>query len=105
MLSERVSSLRSEKVSLPLNHFPNQPIHTERVSTLRPLINRFAPDVSEKSVEALQTEISVLCSERQHLRAAGAGEAELERNRLEIARLQWELSHALIGRYARHAAA
>ena len=49
----------------------------------------------------LQTEISVLCTERQHLRAAGAGEGDLERNRLEIARLQWELSHALIGRYAR----
>ena len=53
----------------------------------------------------LQTEISVLCSHRQHLRAAGAEEADLERNRLEIARLQWELSHALIGRYTRHAAA
>ena len=76
-----------------------------RVSSLRPLINRFAPDASEKSVEALQTEIAVLCSQRQHLRAAGALEGELERNRLEIARLQWQLSHALIGRYARHAAA
>lgn len=53
----------------------------------------------------LQTEISVLCSQRQRLRAAGAVEADLERNRLEIARLQWELSHALIGRYTRHAAA
>lgn len=53
----------------------------------------------------LQTEISVLCAERQTLRAAGAGEDELERNRLEIARLQWELSHALIVRYSRTAAA
>lgn len=75
------------------------------VSSLRPLTDRFAPDASEKSVEVLQMEISVLCSDRQHLRAAGAAEADLERNRLEIARLQWELSHALIGRYARHAAA
>ena len=93
------------KVSLALNHFPERPIHTVRVSTLRPLIDRFAPDASEKSVEALQAEISVLCSERQHLRAAGAREVELEGNRLEIARLQWQLSHALIGRYARTAAA
>jgi hypothetical protein len=93
------------KLSLALNHFREKPIHTVRVSSLRPLINRFAPDASEKSVEALQTEISVLCSERQHLRAAGAQEGELERNRLEIARLQWQLSHALIGRYSRHAAA
>ena len=93
------------KLSLALNHFPEKPIHTVRVSSLRPLINRFAPDASEKSVEALQTEISVLCSERQHLRAVGAQEGELERNRLEIARLQWQLSHALIGRYTRTAAA
>ena len=93
------------KLSLALNHFPEKPIHTVRVSTLRPLIDRFAPDASEKSVEALQAEISLLCSERQHLRAVGALEGDLERNRLEIARLQWQLSHALIGRYARHAAA
>jgi hypothetical protein len=75
------------------------------VSFLRPHTGSSAPDASEKSVEVLQTEISVLCSRRQHLRAAGAEEADLERNRLEIACLQWELSHALIGRYARHAAA
>jgi hypothetical protein len=68
--------------------------------TLRPLIS---PD--DLTVEALQAEISGLCSERQTLRAAGAADVELERNRLEIARLQWELSHALIGRYSRTAAA
>lgn len=75
------------------------------MSFLRPHTRSSAPDASEKSVEVLQTEISVLCSQRQQLRAAGAGESDLERNRLEIARLQWELSHALIGRFARHAAA
>jgi hypothetical protein len=75
------------------------------VSTLRPLISHAAPDDSAKSVELLQTEIGVLCSERQRLRAAGAPDGELEQNRLEIARLQWELSHALIGRFARTAAA
>jgi hypothetical protein len=69
--------------------------------TLRPL----TPHDARKSVEDLQAEISLLCAERQNLRAAGAGDADLERNRLEIARLQWELSHALIGRYARTAAA
>lgn len=53
----------------------------------------------------LQTEIGALCTERQRLRAAGAGDGELERNRLEIARLQQELSHALIERFARNAAA
>jgi len=75
------------------------------VSSLRPLITRFAPAPSEKSVETLQSEIGALCAERQHLRTSGAEEHHLERNRLEIARLQWELSHALIGRYARSAAA
>jgi hypothetical protein len=58
-----------------------------------------------QSVEDLQAAISVLCVERQTLRASGSDERDLERNRLEIARLQWELSHALIGRYARSAAA
>jgi hypothetical protein len=105
MLSEQVSGLRSEKLSLPLYQFVEKPIHTVLVSSLRTLTTRFAPDAPERSVELLQAEISVLCSERQGLRAAGAAEGELERNRLEIARLQWELSHALIGRYARHAAA
>jgi len=76
-----------------------------RVSSLRPLIHRSAPAASEKSVELLQQEISSLCAKRQDLRAAGAGDADLERNRLEIARLQWELSHALIVRFARTAAA
>lgn len=104
MLSERVSSVL-QKLSTLLNYFRREPIHTVHVSSLRPLTTRSAPDGSERSVEALQTEISVLCAERQTLRAAGAGEDELERNRLEIARLQWELSHALIGRYSRTAAA
>jgi hypothetical protein len=77
------------------------PIHTVHV-TLRPLTSHVAP---AKSVEDLQAEIGDLCSERQQLRATGAEERDLEHNRLEIARLQWELSHALIGRYARTAAA
>jgi hypothetical protein len=70
--------------------------------TLRPP----PPDaLRARSVEDLQAEIGVLTAERQHLRSSGSDEADLERNRLEIARLQWELSHALIGRYARTAAA
>ena len=93
--------MRVEKLSRPLNHFRERPIHTVRV-TLRPLTSHDAP---AKSVEALQAEISLLCSERQQLRASGAEDGDLERNRLAIARLQWELSHALIGRYARSAAA
>jgi hypothetical protein len=70
--------------------------------TLRPLTS---DDARARSVEDLQAEIGVLTAERQHLRGIGSDEADLERNRLAIARLQWELSHALIGRYARTAAA
>jgi hypothetical protein len=101
MLSEGVSSVRVEKVSLGLNHFSATPIHTVRV-TLRPLTSHDAPT---KSVEDLQAQIGLLTAERQHLRSTGCDEGDLERNRLEIARLQWELSHALIGRHARTAAA
>jgi hypothetical protein len=41
-------------------------------------------------------QIAELVGERQELRARGAGEAALERNRMQIARAQWELAHALI---------
>jgi hypothetical protein len=69
---------------------------------LRPSTPHHAP---ARSVEDLQSEIGVLTAERQRLRTNGSNEADLERNRREIARLQWELSHALIGRYLRTAAA
>jgi hypothetical protein len=51
------------------------------------------------TVESLSTRISALCAERQSLRTSGANETDLERNRMEIARAQWQLSHALIQRY------
>jgi hypothetical protein len=57
-----------------------------------------APDHTE-SVEALTERIQALVGERQALRAAGANLAALERNRVEIARLQQLLSRALIQRY------
>lgn len=68
----------------------------------RPLTPHDAPT---QSVEDLQAAIGALCAERQNLRASGSDEGDLEHNRREIARLQWELSHALIGRYARPDAA
>jgi hypothetical protein len=49
-------------------------------------------------VEALQDLLGGLLRERELLRASGAKRA-LERNRREIVRLQWELSHALTERY------
>ena len=51
------------------------------------------------SVEALLAEIGALTAERQQLRERGAAAARLERNRVKLARRQWELSHALIERH------
>jgi hypothetical protein len=50
-------------------------------------------------VEALTLRIYELVAERQALRSRGASAASLERNRLQIARAQWELGHALIDRH------
>lgn len=52
-----------------------------------------------KSVESLTRRISTLMTERQALRMTNATETALERNRVQIARAQWELSYALIERY------
>lgn len=51
------------------------------------------------TAEELETRIAQLVGERQELREHGAVEAALERNRLQIARAQWELAHALIDRH------
>jgi hypothetical protein len=47
-------------------------------------------------VEQLTERLRQLVLERQSLRDRGASTAELERNRLEIVRRQWQLSYALI---------
>jgi len=44
-------------------------------------------------------QIDFLTAERQRLRDQHVGGARLERNRVKLARKQWELSHALIERY------
>jgi hypothetical protein len=51
-------------------------------------------------IEKLERELSALVAERQELRARLAPPKLLERNRLEIARRQRELSYALIERHA-----
>ena len=50
-------------------------------------------------MEALALRIAELVVERQELRRTNAPVAEIERNRVQIARFQWELAHALIDRY------
>ncbi len=53
----------------------------------------------ESRRDAIEREIRRLVIERQELRGAEASAAELERNRLEIARLQRELARALVAAY------
>jgi hypothetical protein len=64
---------------------------------LRPA--RFRRRRASESVEALTLRLGLLVAERQQLRDRGASATALERNRLQVARAQWELSHALIDRH------
>ena len=77
------------------------PMMTTTMSTvLRPATpSRFRRGRTPHTVEALLEDISGLTVERQRLRERGADPARLERNRVKLARAQWELSHALIERY------
>ncbi len=61
-------------------------------------------DGAHPSVESLLDRLNALTHERQELRSAGTSGPALEDNRLEIVRLQWELSRALIERYGPSAA-
>jgi hypothetical protein len=74
------------------------PIHTAGMTSLRPI--RFRRSRSAKTVEGLTELLGSLTLERQTLRASQASSVTLERNRVAIARAQWELSHALIERHA-----
>jgi len=72
-------------------------------TVLRPAVpSRFRRGHTRPTVEALLGQISDLTLERQRLRELGVNSARLERNRVKLARKQWELSHALIERYVRH---
>lgn len=51
------------------------------------------------TVESVTDQIGCIVAERQALRAAGAGEAELEANRRRLTAAQGELSRLLIRRY------
>jgi hypothetical protein len=69
-------------------------------TVLRPAVpSRFRRGRAQPSVEALLEEISGLTVQRQLLRERGVDAVKLERNRVKLARAQWELSHALIERY------
>jgi len=61
---------------------------------LRPA--RFRRSRSSATAEELAARLEVLVAERQELRRRSASAKALERNRLRIARTQWELGHVLI---------
>ena len=61
--------------------------------------SRFRRGHPRPTVESLMEEISTLTVERQNLRDQGINGSRLERNRVKLARTQWQLSHALIDRY------
>ena len=66
-------------------------------AALRPVApRRFRRERPRLGVEALQERVAALALERQALRVGGAEAAALERNRVELAHAQWELSYALI---------
>lgn len=72
-------------------------------TVLRPAVpSRFRRGHTRPTVEVLVAQISDLTMERQRLRELGASSARLERNRVKLARKQWELSHALIERHLSH---
>jgi len=54
-----------------------------------------------ESPEELQRRLGALACERQRLRESVNARESLERNRVEIVRHQYELSHALVKRYLR----
>jgi len=114
MLSDRISrqdfyGRRRKLCSVGAENFPNlseplnfpfkQPIHNAVMSSVRPLSLRFRRRRVNHTVESLNERLCALTLERQELRARDADPVALERNRVEIARAQWDLSHALIERY------
>jgi hypothetical protein len=46
----------------------------------------------------IHEQLAALVVRRQELRAQGASRGELENNRVELLRAQWNLSHAFIAR-------
>lgn len=65
-------------------------------TSLRQRPARFRRSRVSATAEELGTRLEILVAERQELRRRAASARSLERNRLQIARTQWELGHVLI---------
>jgi hypothetical protein len=102
MLSEEgfTVSLRNRPnlIQLPASHADE--VSEMNATALRLGVpSRFRRGPRRPTVENLMDQIRELTAERQLLRDGGASNRKLERNRVKLARTQWELSHALIERY------
>jgi hypothetical protein len=99
MLADRSRSLPPVRGLHLLPHTADRG-RVARGTTLRHLRPaRFRRSRSRGTVEGLTGRIAYLVTERQQLRMAEASSAALERNRVQLARAQWELAHALIERH------
>jgi hypothetical protein len=67
-----------------------------RGTSLRQRPARFRRSRVSATAEELAARLEALVAERQELRRRAASSRALERNRLQIARTQWELGHVLI---------
>jgi hypothetical protein len=70
-----------------------------RGTLLRQRPARFRRSRVSATAEELGARLEALVAERQELRGRAASPRSLERNRLQIARTQWELGHVLIDRH------
>ena len=84
-----------------LKLFRRRPI-PPNVTAIEPQAPAEEPEPAvEGSPEHLLDRVAGLVARRQELRATNASRTELERNRAEITRAQWDLSRALIARHHR----
>ena len=77
----------------------DSPLVASGTSLRHPRPARFRRSRTPASADELTARIGLLVAERQQQRDRDAGEAALERNRVQLARAQWELGHALIELY------
>ncbi len=99
MLADRPRTLRPVE-GLDVRRFRTDKESMARGPSLRPLPrSRFRRSWKPRSVESLVVHIAELVAERQDLRGSNASVGAIERNRIRIARAQWQLAHALIDRH------
>jgi hypothetical protein len=75
---------------------------TVKTQARRLVLDRRERQSVDMNVDTLTAQLRDLVRERQALRERGAAADELERNRLQIVRVQWQLSYALVELHTPH---